>query len=120
MKRRWSVAMLMAAVCGIVKLVKADEPSPTVRLPEVTVTEKALNEELPVGPNQEPKWTTDGRLGGTVRSYVKPPWDVEFTHWWNPVSRRGENTEHQFFEELELGLPYRFQLDLYEVSLLSD
>ncbi len=101
-------------MCAVINAVKADDAGPVTQLPVVTVTEPALREEAGVGPNNQPAWTTDGRLGSTTRAYVLPPWHVELTQWWRPEAPRGGSPKHLFQEEIEIGLPYRFQLDLYE------
>ena len=93
------------------------------RLPPVTVTNEPLEEEQLVGENQQPVWTTSGRMSGTTRAYVLPAWMVEFTQWWRPEVSRGSSVgdaEHLFQEEVEIGLPYRFQLDFYENWVVDD
>ena len=83
---------------------------------EISVTGEAvpgtLWQETPVGPYGQPQWTT-GRMFGTSRVYVIPPGRVEFVQFWTPEFEDGE-TEHNFREEIEIGLPGRFQLDLYQ------
>ena len=82
---------------------------------EVTVTGEApgmLAQEMPVGPYGQPQWTTQ-RIFGASRVYVLPPGTVEFIHFWTPEFKDGDVT-HAFREEVEIGLPYRFQLDLYQ------
>jgi hypothetical protein len=95
----------------------ADDSS--TKLPEVKVegrTETStseLSEERLVGPNQQPEWTTQRRFA-TTRVYVLEPWQFEFEQWWKGKFLRGSGTDNLFQSELELGLPYRFQLDVYE------
>jgi hypothetical protein len=91
------------------------------KLPEVLVTGAApaearpgwLQEEQPVGPNEQPEWTTRRRFS-TTRIYVISPWQVEFEQWWKGKFPRHGKAENLLQSEVELGLPYRFQLDLYE------
>jgi hypothetical protein len=86
------------------------------RLPEVRVegsTTEIPDEEQLVGDNQQPEWTTQRRFA-TTRIYVIEPGQVEFEQWWKSKFLRGGGTDHLFQSELEVGLPYRFQLDLYE------
>src|SRR5581483_1118247 len=67
-----------------------------------------------VGSNQQPEWTTARRFS-TTRIYVIAPWQVEFEQWWKAkFPRHGEPASHLFQSEVEIGLPYRFQLDFYE------
>jgi hypothetical protein len=57
--------------------------TPPARLPEVTVTgTQPLNEEQPVGANQQPEWTARRRFV-TTRVYVQPPWQVEMETGWD-------------------------------------
>jgi hypothetical protein len=90
-------------------------------LPEVIVVENVtvenrpgwLGEEQLVGVNQQPEWTTRRRFS-TTRVYVLPPWQLEFEQWWKGKLLRDQSTSHLLQSELGIGLPYRFQLDLYE------
>ena len=90
----------------------------TVRLPPVTVSEtkppaEELSEDQPIGPNQQPEWTTRRRFG-TTRVYVSAPWQLEFEQWWQGKFPREGKSYHLFQSEVSVGLPYRFQLDFYE------
>jgi len=71
-----------------------------------------LRQDMPVGPYNQPEWTTE-RGFGTSRVYVRPPGTIEFNQFWTPEFKDGEE-EHSFREEVEIGLPYRLQLDLYQ------
>jgi hypothetical protein len=80
---------------------------------EVTGTAPGgLRQDMPVGPYNQPEWTTQ-RGFGTSRVYVRPPGTLEFNQFWTPEFKDG-NVEHAFREEIEIGLPYRLQLDLYQ------
>jgi hypothetical protein len=90
----------------------------TSRLPEVRVTAPSeisgqLQEEETVGENNQPEWTTQRRFS-TTRIYVLAPWQFEFEQWWKGKYPRHDHPEHLFQSEIEIGLPYRVQLDLYE------
>ena len=87
----------------------------TVTVPEVEITGTApagVRQELPVGPYGQPEWTTE-RAFSNSRVYVRPPGTVEFNQFWTPEFAEGQVT-HSFREEVEIGLPYRFQLDVYQ------
>lgn len=92
------------------------------QMPGVEVTgtapEGILRQEAPVGPYDQPWWTTE-RTFSTSRVYVRPPGTVEFVHFWTPEFRDG-TVEHAFREEVEIGLPYRFQLDFYQNWNIED
>ena len=93
-------------------LAQTNDPA---RMPEVVVKgfDSPLSEEQLIGENGQPEWTTRRRFA-TTRVYVIEPWQVEFEQWWKGKFSRDSKHDHLFQSELELGLPYRFQLDLYE------
>lgn len=116
---------LLVLVCGpkpestVQGQATATGPTPPAQLPPVVVTgtnlpEGALKEDQPFGPYEQPEWTTRRRFP-TTRVYVLPPLQFEFEQWWNTQwFRHGPGSFNLFQEELEVGLPYRFQLDVYE------
>ena len=84
-------------------------------MPTVEVTGTApgvLRQDSPVGPYGQPEWTTQ-RAFGASRVYVRPPGTLSFNQFWTPEWKDGK-VEHSFREEVEIGLPYRLQLDLYQ------
>ncbi|MCA9284029.1 MAG: hypothetical protein KDA22_02350 [Phycisphaerales bacterium] len=83
-------------------------------LPPVTVVGEAppgLRENELVGSYRQPRWTASRRFP-TTRVYVIPEGKVEVEAWARGTFKNGES-EWRFLQELEIGLPYRFQLDLY-------
>jgi len=78
-----------------------------------------LREDELVGPNEQPRWTAHRRFP-TTRIYVIPPWQVDVEYWLRAeVERHGPNTyEHR--EEIEIGLPHRFQFDFYLIQTHED
>ncbi len=89
--------------------------SPT-QLPAVIVSTNlpALQEASPVGPYQQPEWTTERRFPSTRVYLQQMPWNVGVEHWVRGQYFHDGEAETRFQEEVELGLPHRFQLDLYE------
>jgi hypothetical protein len=73
---------------------------------------QATSEHDRVGPYGQPEWTTQRRFT-TTRAYVLAPWQVELETWWKGKIRHGVRPDHLFQEEIGIGLPCRFQLDLY-------
>ena len=72
-----------------------------------------LAQDTRLGPYQQPEWTTDRRWA-RVRSYVLPPYQIEFESWYRGRFRKnGEGDRHLFQEEIGIGLPHRFMLDFY-------
>lgn len=85
-----------------------------VRLPEVIVTDKQFHEEAVVGPYGQPAWTTARRFS-TTRVYLQqPPGGVGVEQWWRGRFQRDGSYEQLLQTEVEIGLPHRWQLDLYE------
>jgi hypothetical protein len=89
------------------------------QLPEVIVTGTGANpdllkEEQPVGPYQQPEWTTERRFPGTRVYLQQVPWGTGFEQWVRMTRNHDGTMETRMQEEFEIGLPYRFQVDLYE------
>ncbi len=90
-------------------------------MPAITVPGSAasqLREEDRIGSYGQPRWTARRRFAET-RVYVVPEGQFEFEYWLIVKDRKrrdhdGEAQVKQVYEA-ELGLPYRFQLDLYQV-----
>jgi hypothetical protein len=107
------------AAKGLEQEPKMENPYPnTWEMPPTIVRafrEGQLREEDRIGSYGQPRWTAK-RLFPSTRVYVVPEGKVEF-EWWTraKVPDEGPSTvETQY--ELELGLPHRFQLDLYYVT----
>ena len=66
-----------------------------------------------VGSYDQPAWTTQ-RLFTTSRAYVLPAGQAQFEQWVRPTWKKGGGHDYRFEEELSIGLPGRFQIDLYE------
>ena len=96
-----------------VSRVAAQDALTTTQSEPVIVSAPMPSEESLIGENQQPAWTAHRRFA-TTRVYVLPPWQVEFEQWWTGKFPRDGKPEHLFQSEIEVGLPYRFQLDLYE------
>ena len=65
-----------------------------------------------VGPYNQPSWTTQ-RPFATTRAYVLPPGQARVEQWVRPTWSDGER-KFRMLEEFAVGLPGRFQLDIYE------
>jgi len=74
-----------------------------------------LREEDLVGSYQQPRWTSRRRFT-EVRTYVIPEGQIQFEYWLIAEDGRDDDaTELEHVYEIEIGLPYRFQFDLYQV-----
>lgn len=95
-----------------------DEMMQQGEIPGTTVTAKRVSEyreEDLVGPYEQPEWTLHRRFAST-RVYVRPPDTFAFEFWLRPTIPRDGATETLTQFEAEIGLPGRFQLDLYASS----
>src|SRR5688572_16583038 len=84
-------------------------------LPAVTIVGEPvpeLKEEERIGSYEQPRWTAARRFPGT-RVYVVPEGKTEFEVWYRPTFNKDGTTDVRTLWELEFGLPYRLQLDLY-------
>jgi hypothetical protein len=121
--RSYWLIMSLAALSAVAVKSTAENVEPRqsdkpVRLPPATVLgtneiPQQLSEDQPFGPNDQPEWTTRRRFA-TTRVYVLPPWQFEFEQWWKGQWPREGKANQLFQSEVGIGLPYRFQLDLYE------
>lgn len=88
-------------------------------MPALTVVGPASDvfEAQRIGSYGQPRWSAR-RLFTETRSYVIPEGQIEFEYWLTVKDRarnddEGEAKVQQLYE-VEMGLPYRFQLDLYQ------
>lgn len=104
------LAFTLAAVTGV----QAQE-RPVTRLPETTTTgfSSVLSEDTPIGVTGRPEWTSARRFAGTRVYIQKEPWEVGIESWWRLKHHRDGTISHRLLEEVEIGLPWRMQLDIY-------
>jgi hypothetical protein len=95
---------------------QAAEPQPDVELEETTVYGQAGSADQPVGPYNQPAWTARQQRFPTTRAYVLPPGVFEFEVFSESTFNEDQKPDHEFQEEIKVGLPYRTQLDLYYVQ----
>ncbi len=108
------MALLLAAGLSLAPALRGAEQPTT--LPTVTTTGQdasAIGLFDPVGPYGQPEWTEHRRFANTRVYLQQEPWSVGFEQWWRARTFDDAQPYHRFLEELEIGLPYRFQLDLY-------
>lgn len=103
---------LTSVFCSVLTLNAQTLPEKTVTAPkEAQVSD--LVEEQRIGSNNQPEWTSQRRFARS-RVYVLPEWQVEFEQWYKGTYDRHATPDHFIQTEISLGLPYRFQVDLYE------
>lgn len=91
------------------------------QMPAVLKTDeipKKLKEEDLVGGYRQPRWTATRRFP-TTRAYVVPEGKVE-VELWGRATVEDDVTKYRFLEEIEFGLPWRFQFDFYFRQDLED
>jgi hypothetical protein len=111
----WNILQLLLTPVAVCLSVTTPSLAQETQVPTVEVTGTApgvLRQDSPVGPYGQPEWTTQ-RAFGASRVYVRPPGTLSFNQFWTPEWKDGK-VEHSFREEVEIGLPYRLQLDLYQ------
>jgi len=81
------------------------------RLPETTVLGNgSLQEQSLLGPYEQPEWTAR-RPFATTRVYVQPEWQMQVEIGLDSRFWEHEKPQHLLQEEIEIGLPHRFQFD---------
>jgi len=87
------------------------------RLEPVVVTERntsvhdVTSESDRVGPANQPEWTSR-RVFAETDIYVIPPGEIELNQFYVLSHPREGKAEHTFETEIEIGLPWRTQLDV--------
>lgn len=87
--------------------------SAPIELDTLTVRPQALREEVPVGAYGQPEWTTRRRFP-TTRVYLQQaPYGMGVEQWWRGKFYENGDTKFRWQTEWEIGLPHRFQFDIY-------
>ena len=109
------IALAGAALFAATAVSRAQSTSsPTTTLADLVVSASALEEEKTDGVYGEPEWVGRRRFS-TTRVYIqKDPWEVGVEEWYRVRTYDGGRVTQRFQQEVEIGLPYRMQLDLYE------
>lgn len=83
-------------------------------LAPVNVEGRPAGEEI-IGPYNQPRWSARGRFSADTDVYVLPPLSFYLDLDYHGTFPRFGKSDHLFTQELEVGLPYRFQL-AFEVN----
>jgi len=108
--------LLTGTALALTGLATAHADPTLARMPETTTTAlngSVLNEETPIGQTGRPEWTSARRFPGTRVYIQQEPWEAGVESWWRIKNHRDDTISHRLLEEVEIGLPYRMQLDLY-------
>jgi len=71
-----------------------------------------LREEDRIGSYEQPLWTATRRFT-TTRVYIVPEGKMELEYWMRVTRNKDGSTDYRTLQEVEFGLPHRFQLDIY-------
>ena len=79
-------------------------------LPELDVSGRPWGEDI-VGPYHQPRWSARGRFSADTDVYVLPPYSLFLDlDYHGTFPRHRGKPDHVFVQEIEMGLPYRFQI----------
>lgn len=78
------------------------------------VVQGNLEEEKKDGVYGEPEWVGHRRFGNTRVYIQKDPGEIGVEEWYRLRTFDSGRVTQRFQQEVEIGLPYRMQLDLYE------
>ncbi len=91
----------------------AEDAVEVVRITSQRPAPSGLLEERLIGETGRPEWTSARRFPGTRVYIQKEPWEAGVESWWRVKHHRDGTLSHRLLEEVEIGLPGRVQLDLY-------
>lgn len=83
-------------------------------LGDLFVNGSVIDEEKKDGVYQEPEWVGHRRFSGTRIYIQKDPGEIGIEEWYRVRTFDGGQVTQRFQQEVEIGLPFRMQLDLYE------
>jgi hypothetical protein len=90
--------------------IAANPVSSQQELPELAVSGRPWGEDI-VGPYHQPRWSARGRFSADTDVYVLPPYSLFLDLDYHATfPRHRGKPDHVFVQELEIGLPYRFQI----------
>ena len=111
MTHQWLGSLVLVGLGLLVTSSPAQTATNTAQ--EIEVRGAALKEAQAVGPYEKPEWTSQRRFPSTRVYLQEDPGEFSVEAWWRAKWFKDGHSEHRFEEELEVGLPYRLQLDVY-------
>ncbi|HWB01935.1 MAG TPA: transporter [Verrucomicrobiales bacterium] len=108
-------AALCAGISSVISSTSIAAPESLPVAGEVTSSAGETNLWEPhaqIGAYGQPQWVKSRRFANTRVHIQRDPWEVGVEQWWRGRLTDGEWT-HRFQEEIEIGLPGRFQFDFY-------
>jgi len=105
-----------ATVAAIVSAHAQASAKPTV-LNDLVVEDYAFSEERPVGEFGQPQWVKQRRFSTTRVHLQKDAWEIGVEEWYRVRTYDGGRVTQRSQTEIEMGLPYRMQLDIYEKAI---
>ncbi len=117
MFKKPTIILVLAAYLVPAGFLHAEQSSAPPVVGDVVVSGSELTEEKPHGENGEPEWVHQRRFS-TTRIYIqKDPWEVGLEEWYRVRTYDGGRVTQRSQTEIEVGLPYRMQLDIYEKAI---
>lgn len=110
MKRRLHRPLIYIIACyGLEILPCSAQTQEAQELAPVKVEGRPYGEEI-IGPYNQPRWSARGRFSADTDVYVLPAYAFYLDLDYHGTFPRVGKSDHLFTQEVELGLPYRFQL----------
>ena len=79
------------------------------------------NEFTEMGEYGQPAWAERSRLSSSTSVYVLSPYEIFFGGIWEEDSRAHRKSRHDFTQQIDVGLPHRFEIGLEnELGLAGD
>lgn len=114
-----SLVILGAATLMSSGIARSQDAAPPV-VGNVMVSGSDLAEDKPDGANGEPSWVQNRRFS-TTRIYIQQdPGEIGFEQWYRVRTFDGGDVTQRSQTEVEIGLPYRMQLDIYENAIFDN
>ncbi len=117
MFEKLTTTLVLAASLVLAGFVHAEQSSSPPVVGDVVVSGSELSEDKLTGVNAEPEWVQQRRFS-TTRIYIqKDPWEVGLEEWYRVRTLDGGRVTQRSQTEVEVGLPHRMQLDIYENAI---
>ncbi len=112
-----SFAIFFSLTLAAMGSVSARRAAPTLSEPVIVTGESVLTSDLgeqrTADDSGRPEWTSHRRFGNTRVYIQKAPGEFGVEQWWRMKRNHDGTTANRLQEEIEIGLPWRMQLDIY-------
>ncbi len=114
-----SLALFGLAAVSVASLHAQTASNPTV-FSDLLVQDYAFSEDKPVGVYGQPEWVKQRRFSTTRVHLQRDPWEIGVEEWYRVRTYDGGRVTQRSQTEIEMGLPYRMQLDIYEKAIYDN